>query len=108
MNTNGYYIKYPDGTMICTKKVTISATQSEWVAWGSCYETPVKDCGAWAQSFYSTPIINVTSTGSAGWLEYFFDTSATNVGKTRMVRPTIPGAEVSYYLNIVGIGRWKA
>lgn len=107
-NTNGNWIKFPDGTMICTKKVTISVAQSDWTAWGSCYETPVNDCGAWAQSFNSTPVINVTSTGSAGWLEYFFDTSATNVGKTRMVRPSIAGAEMSYYLNIVGIGRWKA
>lgn len=107
-NSNGYYIKYKDGTMICAKVIKLTFAVSNWTAWGSCYETVVKDCGNWAVSFYSTPFLNVTLTGNAGWLEYMYDNTTSNVGKTRIVRPSLPGSETNYWLNCTGIGRWKA
>lgn len=107
-NANGNYIKYADGTMICTKTTEFSIDTSEWQAWGTCYETALKDCGVWAMNFISNPVVSATQTGGAGWLEYFFDTDNTNVGKTRFVRPTVPGATAIYKMNVIGIGRWKA
>ena len=107
-NANGNYIKYADGTMICTKTTEFSVATSEWQAWGSCYETALKDCGVWAMNFISSPVVSATQTGGAAWLEYFYDTDNTNVGKTRFVRPTAPGSTSIYKINIIGIGRWKA
>ena len=107
-NANGNYIKYADGTMICTKTTEFSVATSEWQAWGSCYETALKDCGVWAMNFISSPVVSATQTGGAAWLEYFYDTDNTNVGKTRFVRPAAPGATAIYKINIIGVGRWKA
>ena len=107
-NANGVWIKYADGTMICTKTIEFSVATSEWQAWGSCYETALKDCGVWAMNFISSPIVSATQTGGAAWLEYFYDTDNTNVGKTRFVRPTVPGATAIYKMNVIGVGRWKA
>ena len=107
-NANGYYVKYADGTMICTKTTEFSVATSEWQAWGTCYETALKDCGVWAMNFISSPIVSATQTGGAAWLEYFYDTDNTNVGKTRFVRPAAPGATAIYKINIIGVGRWKA
>lgn len=107
-NTNGKWIKYADGTMICTKTIEFSVATSEWQAWGTCYETALKDCGVWAMNFISSPVVSATQTGGAAWLEYFYDTDNTNVGKTRFVRPTVPGATAIYKMNVIGVGRWKA
>ena len=107
-NANGNYIKYADGTMICTKTIEFSVATSEWQAWGTCYETALKDCGVWAMNFISSPVVSATQTGGAAWLEYFYDTDNTNVGKTRFVRPTVPGATAIYKMNVIGFGRWKA
>ena len=108
-NANGYYIKYKDGTLICTKKVVVSIAQGGWQAWGSCYETKnAIDFGNWAEPFIDTPTETVSSDGGAAWLEYLINYSATSAGGTRFVRPSDPGTIFQATLNIIGIGRWKA
>lgn len=108
-NANGNWIKFPDGTMICYKKVSVNLPIGSWQTWGSCYET--KDAismGNWPQAFIETPTETVTSAGGAAWLEYLINYSATSAGATRMVRPSDPGTTYSTNLNVIGIGRWKA
>jgi len=107
-NTNGYYVKYSDGTMICTKQVSRGFQVGDWNAWGSCYESSVADLGTWATTFYATPITSVKTGGAGGWLENVYDTSTTDCGKLRMVRPSMPGGGITYTIDIIGIGRWKA
>lgn len=108
-NTNGYYIKYPDGTMICTKETTKTVPSNGWQAWGSCYDTKdVYDFGSFAETFYSKPVVTATITAGNGWLEFFYDTSTSAVGRCRFIRPTDPGTAKDFTVSVVAVGRWKA
>ena len=107
-NADGYYIKYKDGTMICTKKVTITVNQNEWTSWGQLYESPAKSFGNFAETFYATPTINLTVSGDACWIECLSGQSTTSAGQSRVVRPTVPGVVLTSYIQVIAIGRWKA
>lgn len=108
-NANGNYIKYSDGTMICTKKVSFEVAQSDWVAWGSLYESPSKSLGNFSQAFVGNiPVINVTNVGNAAFIERILNVSLTSCGTTNMVRPSVPGTTQSYEIQIIAVGRWKA
>lgn len=108
-NANGNWIKYADGTMICTKKVSFEVAQSDWVAWGSLYESPSKSLGKFSQAFVGNiPVINVTNVGNAAFIERILNVSLTSCGTTNMVRPSVPGTPQSYEIQIIAVGRWKA
>lgn len=106
-NANGYYIKYADGTMICTKQITVGVRGSEFNAWGSCYEGPFCALGSWAETFIATPVCNVSGGGGGVWLCNYRDYSATSCGQVRVIRPTT-ASDMSIEFNVIGIGRWKA
>lgn len=107
-NSDGYYIKFSDGTMICTKSISRGIAQNEWSAWGSCYESTSLTFGDWPQAFYATPIVSMRSSGTGGWFENTYDVSNTSAGSCRMARPSIPGGGVTFIFDIIAIGRWKA
>ena len=113
-NENGNWIKYADGTMICTAtKVfeNISVTNS----WGSLYETEELTLGSFPQQFISTPtgincnmITNNNSNekGSAGFVEYIVQTNNTSWGKTAIAKP-VSSPAVNIGLSLIAIGKWK-
>lgn len=105
-NANGYYVKYNDGTMICTKSV--SETFTSVSQWGALYDTNF-DAGNWAETFISTPIVNASIVSSSGFVEAIRNTSTTAVGSITIARPTnISSANPwTVTLNVIGIGRWK-
>ena len=108
-NGNGNYYKFPDGTLICTKRVGVSATLN--VAWGSMYETSgAIGFGGWAHDFIDTPVVNISSRPPAGghacFIEGLWDTTATSVGGAYLCRP-VSTETTTYWLDIIGIGRWK-
>lgn len=108
-NANGTWIKFSDGTMICTKESTKTIPSNGWQTWGGCYDTKdVYDFGLFAETFYSKPVVTATVTGGNGWLEFFYDTSTSAVGKCRFIRPNDPGAAKDFTVSIIAIGRWKA
>ena len=107
-NANGYYVKYKDGTMICTKVQTRGLQPADWNAWGSCYDSEILDLGSWSNTFYSAPVVNVNSSGAGAWIENVWDMSTTACGKLRLVRPSIPGGGITINFQIIGVGRWKA
>ena len=106
-NNNGTYIKYADGTMICTKKVTGQANITS--TWGNLYDTgdnPL-DLGNWAIPFIDVPIVSISFYGANGqWVEGF-QTSITKekVGKITIASATSKTANA--YYDIIAIGRWK-
>lgn len=106
-NANGNYIKYADGTMICTKKVIgeVSFTSS----WGSLYDTGDNpfDLGNWAIPFIDVPIVSANFTGGNGqWIEGFAVTpSKTSAGKINIVS-AVSKPPYCYY-DVIGIGKWK-
>ena len=106
-NANGSWIKFADGTMICTKKVTGQAKIT--ATWGNLYDTgdnPL-DLGDWPIPFIDVPIVSISFYGANGqWVEGFqTSTTKEKVGKITIASATSKTAN-SYY-NIIGIGRWK-
>ena len=107
-NSNGYYVKYSDGTMICTKTVSTSVLQSNWNSWGSLYESDAKVLGDFAVEFYAVPVVNLTIVGNASFIERLNTVSKTGMGNVVLVRPTIPSATQNFDIQVIAIGRWKA
>lgn len=106
-NNNGTYIKYSDGTMICTKKVTGQAKIIS--TWGNLYDTgdnPL-DLGDWAIPFIDVPIVSISFYGANGqWVEGFQTTTTKEkVGAISIASATSKTANA--YYNIIGIGRWR-
>lgn len=106
-NTNGTAIKYPDGTMICTKTVTANNVDFSTGS-GTLYRSDDISLGNFAVAFISAPVVNVylTSTGSIGFIGAHSSLSASSAGTVRLLRTFSTAA--SFTLNITAIGRWKA
>ena len=106
-NSNGYYHKFHDGTLICTKQKEISTTCNN--AWGALYDSSVIDMGNWPMSFVDTPTIHAEfcTDSSFAWLEGFNGVSATSAGQTYLCRATDTGTLITGKLHITGIGRWR-
>ena len=107
-NANGNYIKYSDGTMICTKKVTGTANITEQY-YGSFYHTPdgqYFDLGDYAQEFIDIPVLNVTFYGAnAQWIGAIQDVDKLHIGKLHLLAPTSKTAGA--YYNVIAIGKWR-
>ena len=113
-NENGNWIKFNDGTMICTATKlfeNVSVTNS----WGNLYETQELSLGNFPQQFISTPIgincimitnSNSSDTGSAGFVEYIAQTTASSWGKTAIAKP-VSSPAVNIGLSLIAIGKWK-
>lgn len=105
-NTNGDYIKYSDGTMICTKKVSFVGLQFT-IAWGSAYETSPVDLGDYAQEFVDIPLMFVSCAYSTAAAEGLANTK-TGYGSVVFYRPIRTDATTySYTFYLMAIGKWK-
>ena len=109
-NANGYYIKYADGTMICTgRRETDTIT---WTADGSAYIAGVFNFANFPQTFYAAPYVSKSIeyvTPSSRYISINGQTapSTTNPGGFNLQtywNATNTNARVVY----VAIGRWKA
>lgn len=106
-NNLGTWIKYIDGTMICTKKINKTVTID--TGWGSMYESQPIDLGNYAQTFISVPIINVTvqnDNNTAGILEFIGNPTTQSIGKVILARATTTFSQ-QYAFHVIAIGRWK-
>lgn len=105
-NSNGSYIKFADGTMICYKKIQVTSNITN--RWGNLYESAsAVSLGNWAETFISTPTMSVTKlTGRGAWLELVENYSATSCGTTYFVS-AVSNSNVSLNVGIIGIGKWK-
>ena len=104
-NTDGSWIKYSDGTMICNKSVAVRNLAVS-TAWGNIYESDLINLGDLPQEFYSTPIVTASVINGNAWLEALPLSDNKTLGSTRLVRPTI--ATINADIHIIAIGRWKA
>lgn len=103
-NSNGNYVKYYDGTMICTKKVSFNHTFTE--PWGSLFTTSLIDLGDYAQPFLEVPTVNASIMSNYScFIQRIGDYSATKVGTTYLSRPVNTNA--LGYIAIIAIGKWK-
>ena len=104
-NTNGEYIKFSDGTMIC-RKTTNEIDMNITTAWGFVYEGSVS-LGNFPAEFTETPTISVTPFGSGMLIEQGGESaSKTSWGNVTCVRPTsVENVKARFYL--IAIGRRK-
>lgn len=107
-NSNGSYIKYSDGTMICYKTVEGTAQITEQY-YGYFYHTPdgkYFNLGDYAMPFISRPICNITFRGgNAQWIGAIQNQSATHAGDLHILSVTSKTAGA--YYDVIAIGRWK-
>lgn len=105
-NANGKYIKFADGTMICTKKVSFVGLQFT-IAWGNVYETPPVELGDYAQEFVDIPLMFITAATSSAVAEGVGNTK-TSFGKVVFYRPIRTDyADYRYNFYLMAIGKWK-
>lgn len=101
---DNYYVKYADGTLICAIKDTRSVAIT--TSAGAIYRcTAISTLPNFASSFYSVPIINITTSITASSVS-FTESTTTNVGKVFVTSPASM-TEICTF-NIIAIGRWKA
>lgn len=107
-NANGEYYKFHDGTLICVKKMDISASCNN--AWGALYDSSEINMGAWPYAFVDVPAISppaFCTNNYFAWAEGVSGASATSAGKTFLCRATLVDELITGTLHIAGIGRWK-
>lgn len=104
-NANGSYIKYADGTLICTKHVSGTTTCN--TSWGSLYETPIIDLGSFAMNFIAVPYVLITNNMNMGaFNEGVKEVTTSSYGKTWIARAGSVDA-IDYGIDCIAIGRWK-
>lgn len=104
-NSNGDYIKFSDGTMICTKVVNWKGNIN--TPWGVLYDSDVIEFGNYAMPFIETPIITANQISSGGALiEAIFNSSKTSFGGCWLCRPTSI-TNITCSINLIAIGKWK-
>ena len=106
-NENGNWIKFPDGTMICTKKIKFTNIVINTV-WGSVSETAGKlNFGDYAQEFIEIPNVSITlADGATCFCETFSERTKKSIGNTWLWKPAVE-ANGTMTFDIIAIGRWK-
>ena len=106
-NSNGTYIKYSNGIMMCTKRVQFSTPFN--VAWGSLYETPNPiPVGSFAMPFIDIPILSVASSiGSSVIFESPSGFTKTGIQGIILTRPVKSDSAMGGSFDIIAIGKWK-
>lgn len=104
-NDNGNYIKYDDGTLICSVSKSVYIAMSS--QWGSIYESSAVSLGSFPESFISPPIVSATVTYGAAFIELLANTSTTSWGNITLCRPVSTPSAYTYYIDLIAIGRWK-
>lgn len=106
-NSNGSWIKWADGTMICTKKIKFTNVVIKTV-WGSVYETSSTiGFGDYAQEFIEIPNVSIDlADGSTCFCETFFGRTKASIGYTWLWKPAVEENGTMTF-NVIAIGKWK-
>ena len=104
-NTNGAYIKFANGTMICLKKFAFTTTTTN--AWGSMFDSPNINLGSLPVAFKAVPAISAVSTGANScFIEGVRDTTTSTWGNMWICRPVSTNS-ASYVVDLIAIGMYK-
>ena len=109
-DSNGSYVKYADGTMICYK--TVTGTTNISTSWGSLYVSSSVSLGNYPVSFVSVPTVTVTPQSQSGTQFMMTTNDANGFGTIStpapvcLVRPN-SRTGVGYIFNVIAVGKWK-
>lgn len=106
-NTNGSWLKYANGIMICIKKIKFTNVIID-KAWVSVYETAnVVNFGNYAQEFIEIPSVSIDlADGSTCFCESFSGRTKKSIGSTWLWKPAVE-ADGTMTFDIIAIGKWK-
>lgn len=108
-NSYGNWIKFEDGTMICTRTiaVTIDCTNS----WGSLYYGQNNDKFNFAQSFIEPPILNLqySVTGAMSFIPIAYSGIVIDKDGFKRIEIARPNSvtNVGVKVYFIAIGKWK-
>ena len=103
-NTNGKYIKYSDGTMLCYGIVTGTSTLSDY--WGQ-FERTQDIAISYPQTFVSTPTLNINNEGvDGGPVSVIIISNGASNCAVQLLKAN-GSSDASYKIHYVAIGRWK-
>ena len=108
-NSYGNWIKFEDGTMICTRTiaVTIDCTNS----WGSLYYGQNNDKFNFAQSFIEPPILNLqySMTGAMSFIPIVYSGIVIDKDGFKRIEIARPNSvtNVGVKVYFIAIGKWK-
>lgn len=107
-NTNGNYVKYADGTMICYGGKSGDATWSDY--WGFCKRSPDNVNNAIAltfpQTFTSTPTVQLTGAQDGSIIAVSVVATSTTTLKVVAFKPS-NNSTTNYKFTWLAIGKWK-
>jgi len=107
-NANGNYVKYPNGTMICTKIYNYHADINN--AEGSLYYGARVSMGDWPVPFIAMPAVQVSAVSTGNGSSVFLDTvknvSVTSAGTINAYK-TQPISSATFDVHVTATGRWK-
>lgn len=107
-NDNGSWVKFSDGTMICSMSKNVYVNFSSIQKWGIMWESDNIDLGNFPQTFIKKPYVTISNfSESGGFIEILRDTTTSFVGNTKIARPADTNTTIEYTLSIIAIGRWK-
>ena len=107
-NSNGDYIKYSDGRMICYKTVTgtVQITEQYYGYFYHNADDKLFNLGDYAMPFIERPICSITFRGgNSQWIASIQNQGATHVGDLHVISVTSKTARA--YYDVIAIGKWK-
>jgi hypothetical protein len=102
-NSNGRYIKFADGTMVCYKRLSLSLAID--VAAGNVFFSAATSGGSWAMPFVGPVVRQVHSWGGSWNTGSSTPSDGNNVGNFVLVRHATT-ASTTYSVDITGYGVW--
>jgi hypothetical protein len=102
-NTNGQYVKYPNGVLECWNTFTISGTSINGIN-GAIYSSP-----AWTwtypETYIAEPVVGATVVGQAGYPWCHVNPSISNSAIRGL--DAYARANIDVKLSVRAIGRWE-
>lgn len=103
-NSNGEYIKFSDGTMICRKYINFGK-KAITTTWGSFYESEKMTIGNYPEPFIEIPQIFIMPLNT-----FFIEKESSSISKTSWgdFYATRPASATMYIpVDCFAIGKWK-
>lgn len=108
-NTNGNWIKYADGTMVCYNRELVTLNKIDQ-ATGSLYTQAPVTLKNFPKTFISVPTINIIAEPTATTTIFLGISSATTTTappQISFLRTIAISEQRSFYVNYIAIGKWK-
>jgi hypothetical protein len=106
-NANGTYTRYADGTMVCTRSVSVTVALN--AAFGALFwGGSVTAAATMPSTFISAPVVSITVTSAATFTGFVSGLAAPGVSSwpACYLVEIFTRASQTYLLNYVAIGRW--